>query len=103
MVQGADTVIYERLANNNPVNNSMKGVTREHMEQYGAAGLRTLCLAYCELDKADYDAYVSVTATPPGILACCEQDIAELDACVSVIATPPGMDNSGLPKAMRCD
>ncbi|DBB12995.1 TPA: hypothetical protein ACH3X3_005736 [Trebouxia sp. C0006] len=55
--KGADTVIYERLASNNPVNNSMKGVTREHMEQYGAAGLRTLCLAYCELDKADYDAW----------------------------------------------
>jgi len=73
-VQGADTVIYERLASNNPVNNSMKGVTREHMEQYGAAGLRTLCLAYCELDKADYDAYVSVTAAPPGILAYCEMD-----------------------------
>ncbi len=67
-MQGADTVIYERLASNNPVNNSMKGVTREHMEQYGAAGLRTLCLAYCELDKADYDAYVSVTAPPPEAL-----------------------------------
>ena len=44
------------------------------MEQYGAAGLRTLCLAYCELDKADYDAYVSVTAPPPGALAYCEVD-----------------------------
>ena len=54
--QGADTVIYERLAADNAVNNSMKEVTREHMEEYGAAGLRTLCLAYCELDKAVYDA-----------------------------------------------
>ena len=62
-------MIYERLASNNPVNNSMKGVTRDHMEQYGAAGLRTLCLAYCELDKADYDAYVSVTTTP-GMWGC---------------------------------
>ena len=55
-MQGADTVIYERLAVNNEVNDSMKGVTREHMEQYGAAGLRTLCLAYCELDQTAYDA-----------------------------------------------
>ena len=55
-MQGADTVIYERLAANSAVNNSMKAVTREHMEEYGAAGLRTLCLAYCELDKAEYDA-----------------------------------------------
>ena len=65
-------MIYERLASKNPVNNSMKAVTQEHMEQYGAAGLRTLCLAYCELDKADYDAYVSVTTTPSGMLACCQ-------------------------------
>ena len=56
LAQGADTVIYERLAADNAVNNSMKGVTRQHMEEYGAAGLRTLCLAYCELDKAVYDA-----------------------------------------------
>ena len=56
MLQGADTVIYERLAAGNAVNNSMKGITREHMEEYGAAGLRTLCLAYCELDNAEYDA-----------------------------------------------
>lgn len=48
-------MIYERLAANNAENDSMKGVTREHMEEYGAAGLRTLCLAYCELDKAVYD------------------------------------------------
>jgi len=66
LVQGADTVIYERLAANNPVNNSMKGVTREHMEEYGAAGLRTLCLAYCELDKAEYDACV----TSPALCLC---------------------------------
>ena len=55
VAQGADTVIYERLAPDNAENNSMKAVTREHMEEYGAAGLRTLCLAYCELDKAAYD------------------------------------------------
>ena len=56
VVQGADTVIYERLAAGNPVNSGLKGITREHMEEYGAAGLRTLCLAYCELDTAEYDA-----------------------------------------------
>ena len=48
-------MIYERLAVNHEVNDSMNGVTKEHMEQYGAAGLRTLCLAYCELDQAEYD------------------------------------------------
>lgn len=29
--------------------NDIKKLTREHLEQFGAAGLRTLCLAYKEL------------------------------------------------------
>ena len=55
-MQGADTVIYERLDPGNSVNESLKRVTREHMEAYGEAGLRTLCLACTELDPEAYDA-----------------------------------------------
>ena len=53
--QGADTVIYERLDLQNPVNKELRGVTRQHMEAFGAGGLRTLCLSYAELDHATYD------------------------------------------------
>jgi phospholipid-transporting ATPase len=56
--QGADTVIYERLDPSNKLNEHLKQVTREHMEMYGGAGLRTLCLACVELDPAVYDAWV---------------------------------------------
>lgn len=55
-MQGADTVIYERLDPSNALNKKLKQLTREHMEAYGEAGLRTLCLACVELDPAAYDA-----------------------------------------------
>ncbi len=57
--QGADTVIYERLDHANIANMLIKDSTRQHMEEFGAAGLRTLCLSYAQLDEQEYDAYVS--------------------------------------------
>ena len=53
--QGADTVIYERLDLQSPVNKELRAVTRQHMEAFGAGGLRTLCLSYVELGHATYD------------------------------------------------
>lgn len=51
-LQGADTVIYERLGDGN---NDLKGATRDHLEQFGATGLRTLCLAYRNLGPEAYE------------------------------------------------
>ncbi|KRH45810.1 hypothetical protein GLYMA_08G293900v4 [Glycine max] len=52
--KGADNVVYERLADGN---NNIKKVTREHLEQFGSAGLRTLCLAYKELHPDVYESW----------------------------------------------
>lgn len=52
--QGADTVIYERLVDGN---HKIKKVTREHLEQFGSSGLRTLCLAYKELSNELYGSW----------------------------------------------
>ncbi|XP_075494950.1 phospholipid-transporting ATPase 3-like isoform X1 [Primulina tabacum] len=52
--KGADTVIYERLAIGD---NDLKRTTREHLEQFGAAGLRTLCLAYRDLNSGVYESW----------------------------------------------
>ena len=49
-------MIYERLDRGNSMNESLKRLTRKHMEAYGEAGLRTLCLACTELDPEAYDA-----------------------------------------------
>ncbi|KAF6253363.1 hypothetical protein COO60DRAFT_1547131 [Scenedesmus sp. NREL 46B-D3] len=53
--KGADTVIYERLDRKHALNDQLKEVTLQHMEEFGSAGLRTLCLAYTELDPKFYD------------------------------------------------
>lgn len=52
--KGADSVIYERLMDRG---NPFKDVNREHLEYFGAAGLRTLCLAYRDLDTNLYDSW----------------------------------------------
>ncbi|XP_073305028.1 phospholipid-transporting ATPase 3-like isoform X2 [Primulina huaijiensis] len=52
--KGADTVIYERLAIGHQ---DLKRTTREHLEQFGAAGLRTLCLAYRDLNSDVYESW----------------------------------------------
>ncbi|XP_057810905.1 phospholipid-transporting ATPase 3 isoform X2 [Salvia miltiorrhiza] len=52
--KGADTVIYERLADGDP---DLKRMSREHLEQFGASGLRTLCLAYKNLKPDVYESW----------------------------------------------
>ncbi|KAG9449609.1 hypothetical protein H6P81_009574 [Aristolochia fimbriata] len=52
--KGADTVIYERLADGN---RNIRKSTREHLEKFGSAGLRTLCLAYRDLSNEFYDSW----------------------------------------------
>ncbi|KAG8654039.1 phospholipid-transporting ATPase 3 isoform X2 [Manihot esculenta] len=52
--KGADTVIYERLADGN---DDLKKITRGHLEQFGSAGLRTLCLAYRDLSPEIYESW----------------------------------------------
>ncbi|PNW75666.1 hypothetical protein CHLRE_12g536050v5 [Chlamydomonas reinhardtii] len=55
--KGADTVIYERLDPNYGPNEDAKQATTRDMEDFGASGLRTLCLSYAEVDRDWYDAW----------------------------------------------
>lgn len=48
--KGADTVILERLAKENPVVDA----TMHHLEDYATEGLRTLCLAMREVPENEY-------------------------------------------------
>jgi phospholipid-transporting ATPase len=48
--KGADTVILERLAPNNPIVEP----TLQHLEEYASEGLRTLCLAMREIPEQEY-------------------------------------------------
>jgi len=48
--KGADTVILERLSNDNP----HVEITLQHLEEYASEGLRTLCLAMREIPEQEY-------------------------------------------------
>ncbi|KAK9116965.1 hypothetical protein Sjap_015912 [Stephania japonica] len=52
--KGADSVIFERLADGQ---SGIKNLTRENLEQFGSSGLRTLCLAYRDLSINHYESW----------------------------------------------
>ncbi|XP_077244046.1 putative phospholipid-transporting ATPase 9 [Tasmannia lanceolata] len=49
--KGADSVMFERLAENG---REFENETRDHLNEYADAGLRTLVLAYRELNEKEY-------------------------------------------------
>ncbi|KAL7001294.1 putative phospholipid-transporting ATPase 9 [Sarracenia purpurea var. burkii] len=51
LCKGADSVMFERLAKNG---REFEKETREHLNEYADAGLRTLILAYREVDEQEY-------------------------------------------------
>ncbi|CAI8492867.1 unnamed protein product [Hanseniaspora opuntiae] len=53
--KGADTVILERLDNNDHEATKYVDATTKHLEDYAIEGLRTLCIAYKDLTAAEYD------------------------------------------------
>jgi len=54
--KGADTVILERLAENQPFTEK----TLVHLEDYATEGLRTLCIAARDIPEAEYRQWVTV-------------------------------------------
>ncbi|RXN21326.1 phospholipid-transporting ATPase ID-like protein [Labeo rohita] len=50
--KGADTIIYERL---HPSASKLMEVTTEHLNEYAGEGLRTLALAYKDLDEDEFE------------------------------------------------
>ncbi|XP_066062815.1 phospholipid-transporting ATPase ID isoform X1 [Chamaea fasciata] len=49
--KGADTILLERL---HPVNQDLTGITTDHLNEYAGEGLRTLVLAYKDLEESYY-------------------------------------------------
>ncbi|XP_057738423.1 putative phospholipid-transporting ATPase 9 isoform X1 [Arachis stenosperma] len=52
--KGADSVMFERLAKNR---REFEEKTKQHINEYADAGLRTLILAYRELDEEEYNQF----------------------------------------------
>ncbi|KAI0070017.1 phospholipid-translocating P-type ATPase [Panus rudis PR-1116 ss-1] len=54
--KGADTVILERLSENQPYTEK----TLVHLEEYATEGLRTLCIAYRDIPEAEYREWTKI-------------------------------------------
>ncbi|KAM8848580.1 phospholipid-transporting ATPase IA isoform 3-T4 [Synchiropus picturatus] len=54
--KGADTVIYDRLADSS----RYKEITLKHLEQFATEGLRTLCFAVADISESSYQQWVEL-------------------------------------------
>ncbi|KAJ8407670.1 hypothetical protein AAFF_G00275270 [Aldrovandia affinis] len=54
--KGADTVIYDRLADSS----RYKDITLKHLEQFATEGLRTLCYAVTDISQTTYQEWLDV-------------------------------------------
>uniref|UniRef100_A0A8C7SY35 Phospholipid-transporting ATPase n=1 Tax=Oncorhynchus mykiss TaxID=8022 RepID=A0A8C7SY35_ONCMY len=54
--KGADTVVYDRLADSS----RYKEITLKHLEQFATEGLRTLCFAVAEISESIYQQWLEV-------------------------------------------
>uniref|UniRef100_A0A673XFT5 Phospholipid-transporting ATPase n=1 Tax=Salmo trutta TaxID=8032 RepID=A0A673XFT5_SALTR len=54
--KGADTVVYDRLADSS----RYKEITLKHLEQFATEGLRTLCFAVTEISESSYQQWLEV-------------------------------------------
>nr|XP_019938446.1 PREDICTED: phospholipid-transporting ATPase IA isoform X5 [Paralichthys olivaceus] len=54
--KGADTVIYDRLADSS----RYKEITLKHLEQFATEGLRTLCFAVADISESTYQHWLEI-------------------------------------------
>ncbi|XP_030594454.1 probable phospholipid-transporting ATPase IA isoform X2 [Archocentrus centrarchus] len=54
--KGADTVIYDRLADSS----RYKEITLKHLEQFATEGLRTLCFAVADISESSYQQWLEI-------------------------------------------
>ncbi|XP_015200795.1 probable phospholipid-transporting ATPase IA isoform X2 [Lepisosteus oculatus] len=54
--KGADTVIYDRLADNS----RYKVITLKHLKQFATEGLRTLCYAVADISESSYQEWIKL-------------------------------------------
>lgn len=77
--KGADTVILERLNDNNP----HVEVTLRHLEEYASEGLRTLCLAMREVPEQEFQEWYRIFDTAATTVGGNRAD--ELDKAAEII------------------
>jgi len=76
--KGADTVIFQRLAPQQPY----ADITIKHLQEYASDGLRTLCLSFALLDPREYEEWSAIYAAAVASIGNRE---AEIDKAAELI------------------
>lgn len=100
--KGADAVIFERLAEG-----QSSEVTEQHLHDFAVEGLRTLCLAYADLDKEWFDDWHSRYREAAGKTQDREENLArladELETNLTLLGATAIEDKlqEGVPETLR--
>ncbi|XP_078406485.1 putative phospholipid-transporting ATPase IM [Cetorhinus maximus] len=73
--KGADTIVFERL---NPSSQHLRDATTAHLDEFAGDGLRTLVLAYKELDKGYFENWQKRYHEASTVLENREEQLSEL-------------------------
>ncbi|KAM4796920.1 phospholipid-transporting ATPase IB [Rhinophrynus dorsalis] len=76
--KGADNVIFERLSRESQYMEQ----TINHLEQFASEGLRTLCIAYTDLQESDYQEWVNIYNEASVVL---KDRTQKLEECYEII------------------
>ncbi|XP_040196428.1 phospholipid-transporting ATPase IB isoform X2 [Rana temporaria] len=76
--KGADNVIFERLSRESQYMEQ----TLNHLEQFASEGLRTLCIAYTDLDESEYKEWLKIQNETSVIL---KDRAQKLEECYELI------------------
>eukprot|EP00079_Xenopus_tropicalis_P021843 XP_012813389.1 PREDICTED: phospholipid-transporting ATPase IB [Xenopus tropicalis] len=76
--KGADNVIFERLSRESKYMEQ----TLNHLEQFASEGLRTLCLAYCDLQDSEYQEWLNVHSEASVVI---KDRAQKLEECYEII------------------
>ncbi|XP_041094931.1 phospholipid-transporting ATPase ID isoform X1 [Polyodon spathula] len=71
--KGADTLLFERL---HPCNQDLMNITTDHLNEYAGDGLRTLLLAYKDLEESEYEAWSERLQRASKAVDCREERLA---------------------------
>ncbi|TKS73585.1 putative phospholipid-transporting ATPase IM [Collichthys lucidus] len=73
--KGADTIIFDSL---DPSNEDLMYTTSEHLDEFAREGLRTLALAYKDLDEEDFDVWMKKLLFASTVIENREKQLADL-------------------------
>ncbi|KAE8296167.1 Phospholipid-transporting ATPase ID [Larimichthys crocea] len=103
--KGADTIIFDRL---DPSNEDLMYTTSEHLNEFAGEGLRTLALAYKDLDEDDFDVWMKKLLFASTVIENREEQLAvlyeEIEQGLKLLGATAIEDKlqEGVPETIAC-